>query len=107
MSKNRQMLSIGEAAGYLGISRDTLRRWEKKGKIKPLRSPTNRRYYTKDMLDQLISQKGKRQKPNKKTSKAINLMKLVISGILGFSLAVAITLFFLENIGNIMKLLFP
>ncbi len=39
-------LSIGEAAEYLGVSRDTLRRWEKRGKIKSYRTPGGRRRYT-------------------------------------------------------------
>lgn len=39
-------LSIGEAAKYLGVSRDTLRRWEKRGKIKSYRTPGGRRKYT-------------------------------------------------------------
>lgn len=39
-------LSIGEAAKYLGVSRDTLRRWEKRGKIKSYRTPGGRRRYT-------------------------------------------------------------
>ena len=39
-------LSIGEAAEYLGVSRDTLRRWEKRGKLKSYRTPGGRRRYT-------------------------------------------------------------
>jgi len=48
-----QLMSIGKAAKYLGISRDTLRRWEKAGKISTVRSPTNRRFYTKAQLDNI------------------------------------------------------
>jgi len=33
----QKKLSIGEASEYLGVSIDTLRRWEKKGKIEPMR----------------------------------------------------------------------
>ncbi len=44
-------LSIGDAAEFLGLSRDTLRRWEKVGKIKVYRSPTNRRIYKQSDLD--------------------------------------------------------
>lgn len=47
-------LSIGMAAKTLGISKDTLRRWEQKGKLTPFRSPTNRRYYSPDQLEQLM-----------------------------------------------------
>ena len=47
--------SIGEAAEYVGVSRDTLRRWESIGKLKPLRNPINGyRVYTKDILDPLL-----------------------------------------------------
>lgn len=42
---NPDWLSIGEAADLLQVSRDTLRRWEKRGKIRSYRSPTNRRMY--------------------------------------------------------------
>ena len=50
-----EYMSIGEAAKFLGISRDTLRRWEKRGRLKAFRSPTNRRYYTENQLKNLMS----------------------------------------------------
>lgn len=50
-------LSIGEAAKSLRVSKDTLRRWEKKGIIKSYRSPTNRRYYKKEELEYFFSKK--------------------------------------------------
>lgn len=52
-TKDEKWLSIGEAAELLGLSRDTLRRWEKKGKIKVYRSPTNRRIYKQSDLEEL------------------------------------------------------
>ena len=58
MSKDGQWLAIGEAAKYLGISRDTLRRWERRGRLKSVRSPSNRRYYTKESLDDAMSGKA-------------------------------------------------
>ena len=39
-------MPIGEAAKYLGVSKDTLRRWEKRGKIKSYRTPGGQRRYT-------------------------------------------------------------
>jgi len=45
-TKPLDWLSIGEAAKFLGVSRDTLRRWEKRGKIKSYRTPGGRRRYT-------------------------------------------------------------
>lgn len=46
-------LFITEASRYIGVSKDTLRRWEKKGFLTSLRTPTNRRYYTKEILDNI------------------------------------------------------
>jgi excisionase family DNA binding protein len=69
MSKSQaNWMSIGDAAKHLGVSRDTLRRWEKAGKIKPVRSPTNRRYYTKKILDNALKAKKEKRtlaKPTK------------------------------------------
>ena len=36
-------LSLGEAAAALGVSVDTLRRWDRKGRIKTTRDARNRR----------------------------------------------------------------
>lgn len=66
--KNEGWLSIGEAAKYLRVSKDTLRRWEKKGIIKAHRSPTNRRYYKKEDLALIFSKKPDlKEKPLEKT----------------------------------------
>ncbi|KKW16954.1 MAG: Transposase, IS607 family [Parcubacteria group bacterium GW2011_GWA1_50_14] len=46
--------SIGRAAKYLGVSIDTLRRWGKKGKLAPHRSPGGHRYFLKSSLDILF-----------------------------------------------------
>lgn len=48
-------LGITEAAKYLGVSRNTLRRWEDAGAITPLRTPTQVRKYTRDQLDALLA----------------------------------------------------
>lgn len=56
-SKSENWLSIGEAAKFLRVSKDTLRRWEKKGIIKAHRSPTNRRYYQREDLAYVFSKK--------------------------------------------------
>lgn len=53
-SDNEEWLSIGQAAELLNVSRDTLRRWEKRDKVKAYRSPTNRRYYKKVELENLF-----------------------------------------------------
>ena len=88
MSDKNSWLSIGQAAAYLGISRDTLRRWEKKGKIKVGRSPSNRRYYTKNQLDQAMMGKSK-QKPRRRL---INL-KLISWTIISLLITISLLCF--------------
>lgn len=57
------LLSIGGAAEFLGISIDTLRRWEKKGKVVAFRSPGGHRYFEKEKLKNLFNQKYTRDEP--------------------------------------------
>lgn len=48
-------LTVGEAASTLGVSRSTLRNWDKKGKLKPYRHPLNGyRLYNRKELDALL-----------------------------------------------------
>lgn len=49
-----EYIGIKEAAAYLKVSVSTLRRWERKGLIVPLRTAGNRRRYTKKQLDTLL-----------------------------------------------------
>jgi DNA (cytosine-5)-methyltransferase 1 len=94
--KNSNWMSIGDAAKYLGLSRDTLRRWEKAGKIKPVRSPTNRRYYTKNILDEALSAKkeGKFKKTVRPTKKPTGSkwVKIILAGTGSLALALIIGL---------------
>lgn len=47
-------LTVNQAAKYLGISAQTLRRWDKAGKLKPIRHPTSGyRYYKQADLEPL------------------------------------------------------
>jgi excisionase family DNA binding protein len=62
---NDPLLSIGDASEYLGVSIDTLRRWEKKGKVEAYRSPGNHRYFKKSDLDNLFGKKYERRKETK------------------------------------------
>ncbi len=47
---DKKLLSVSEAAGELGVSPDTIRRWEKKGLIKGVRSGNNYRLFSLDEL---------------------------------------------------------
>ena len=49
----RQFYSAGEAAKTLGISLDTLRRWDRTGKLKTSRDASNRRIVAATEIDRL------------------------------------------------------
>ena len=54
MSQNQppDFLSLAEAADYVGVSKDTLRRWDATGKLKPVRRPgSGYRYYRRSDLE--------------------------------------------------------
>src|SRR3989344_813400 len=54
------LVKIGQAAKTLGVSIDTLRRWEKKGKISTVRTPGGTRLYSIDLLNKLVGGGKKR-----------------------------------------------
>ena len=57
MTKLRDYLRISEAADYLGVSPNTLRNWERAGKIAAHRHPMNRyRLFRRQDLDSLLRQ---------------------------------------------------
>jgi excisionase family DNA binding protein len=53
MNVEKNIMSIADASVYLGVSCDTIRRWEKKGYIKSFRTPGNHRRYNKEDLDKI------------------------------------------------------
>ena len=54
----KQTLSASEAARTLGISLDTLRRWDRGGRIKTERDAANRRRVPKTEVDRLLGNEG-------------------------------------------------
>src|SRR3989344_6842681 len=54
MRESRDLLSIGEAATLIGVSINTLRIWDSKGKLKALRSSGGHRYYSKEQLERFL-----------------------------------------------------
>lgn len=53
----KDMLRVGEAASFLGVSRETLRNWDKSGRLKPARHPiTGYRYYQLAKLEEFLNQ---------------------------------------------------
>jgi len=60
-----KLLKIGETAQYLNVSQDTLRKWDKANKLKPLETAGGHRRYDTDALDEFL---GKKKKEIKETS---------------------------------------
>jgi molybdopterin-binding protein len=54
----REYYAAGEAAKTLGISIDTLRRWDRQGRIKVERDESNRRIVPASEIDRLRGQPG-------------------------------------------------
>jgi type I restriction enzyme M protein len=58
-SRNNTLLSIGEVAKIFGINKDTLRNWEKKGLITPLRvGPRKDRKYKPEDIERIADDKS-------------------------------------------------
>ena len=56
MAKLSDFLTVGEAAEHLGVSRDSLRRWDRAGTLRARRHPITRfRLYLKSDLDDFIN----------------------------------------------------
>lgn len=51
MENNSDLISIGDAAEILGISIDTLRRWDKSGKLRSVKSSGGHRFYHKSQIE--------------------------------------------------------
>ena len=57
----KETYTASEAASALGISLDTLRRWDKAGRIKVSRDPSNRRVIAAEEINRLRGDGGGRQ----------------------------------------------
>jgi molybdopterin-binding protein len=57
----KRTYTASEAASALGISLDTLRRWDKAGRIEVTRDASNRRVIAADEIDRLRGDAGTRQ----------------------------------------------
>jgi predicted site-specific integrase-resolvase len=50
--------NIRQAAERVGVSVKTLQRWDREGKLKPFRTPSNRRQYTNEHIRQALGLRG-------------------------------------------------
>lgn len=68
MVKITDFMTVGEAAAYLSVSKDSLRRWDRAGKLKARRHPINGyRLYQKSDLDKLLRRFGLEDTPSIRT----------------------------------------
>lgn len=57
MKNLQNLMTIAQAAEYIGVTPLTLRNWDKAGKLKAVRNPLNGyRMYDKEELDKFLSQ---------------------------------------------------
>lgn len=57
MKNLQNLMTIAQAAEYIGVTPLTLRNWDKAGKLKAVRNPLNGyRVYDKEELDKFLSQ---------------------------------------------------
>lgn len=54
-STPRECMSVGEAAAALGVHSDTIKRWEKAGRITSMRTPLGHRRYRRADVEKLLS----------------------------------------------------
>ena len=50
----RRMLTVGEAADYVGVSISSIRKWSDRGLVQAYRTPGGDRRFSIDDLDELI-----------------------------------------------------
>ncbi len=50
----RRMLTVGQAADYIGVSPSSIRKWSDRGLIQAYRTPGGDRRFSIDDLDELI-----------------------------------------------------
>ena len=53
---NSNLLNIDQASKYLKVSKTTVRRWEKEGRLRSLRTPGKHRRFTIYELNKIVSE---------------------------------------------------
>lgn len=56
-----RLLNITQAADYLGVSKDALRKWDKSGKLKPFKTSGGHRRYSAIELDKFVGKNVEEQ----------------------------------------------
>ena len=75
MAKISDYLTVGSAAEYLGVHPDSLRRWDRDGKLKPRRHPINNfRLYLRRDLDIFLAQVCRERKPSARSGRELQMV---------------------------------
>lgn len=53
---NKKLVGIGEAANLLGVSKEALRKWDKAGKVVPVKTAGNHRRYKIADIEKLLGE---------------------------------------------------
>lgn len=78
-------MRVKEVCEMLGVCRDTLRSWERKGKLVPARHPFNNyRYYSKQVIEDFLKKKELEEfvSKNKRTASYYMKNKKVINDLI-------------------------
>lgn len=70
MNSSKKMVSIGKAADMLGVCLDTLREWDKEGKIVPVKTPGNHRRYLYPTSRSFKASQSRRTRPMPSVSRS-------------------------------------
>ena len=66
MTNDNEIMTVGEAAKYVERTVNTLQRWDREGKLSAHRNQvTNRRFYYKSELDQVLGKKNMKNEQRK------------------------------------------
>lgn len=52
-----KLIAMGEAARRIGVYPDTLKNWEKRGLVMPMRDTTGRRLFTSEQIEELTQKR--------------------------------------------------
>lgn len=70
---SRGLLNIRKAADYLDVTEDCLRKWEKSGKITPLRTAGGHRRYKMEDLERLVGIESDRNMMKKRILELVSI----------------------------------
>jgi excisionase family DNA binding protein len=68
MERRSQLLNVGQAAGYIGVSAASLRNWSNRGLVPVYRTPGGQRRFSIDDLDEFMRSMRQPSESNEATA---------------------------------------